>query len=66
MGVSWREELGERQSRLSMVARYQANNPQQGLPDGPEPNRKQVVNAFFQKKKKFPTTAQLRLWRGFA
>jgi len=37
--------------------------PQTGRPaDGEDSDRKSVVNAFFQKKERFPTPAQLRMF----
>jgi len=60
MGDSWREEVHARQKRLTLVARFTANRPQSRFPDSAESYREPVQYAFFPKKKKFPTKAQLR------
>jgi len=61
MGVSWREETKARQKHWTAVQRFKANGPIAGLPDGEEPDRKQVQHTFFSKKQKWiKKEAQLR------
>ena len=56
MGDSYRHELSKhRRNHKSSVAK-------RGVENSEVEDRKQVVNAFFQKKGKFPTAAQLRMF----
>ena len=66
MGVSWREEIAERQKNWRMVDRFKANSPNPGVRDEEDWSRERLKgqHAFFSAKRKhFPSPAQLKLWR---
>jgi len=63
MGVSWREYEKERLKRFSMVNRFKTPAGQPGPQNSEEQESKQIVHTFLSKRKRFPTKAQLRLFK---